>query len=75
MKYADDSKLGVVMKRKEDSHISFLRGRKELDLANQQMKWCDMGSKVTFKEVRLSIWQFGLEKQNLRGLDCYLSGR
>lgn len=35
MKYADDSKLGVVMKRNEDSHIPFLRGRKKLGLANQ----------------------------------------
>lgn len=35
MKYADDSKLGAVMKRKKDAHIPFLRGRKELDLANQ----------------------------------------
>lgn len=35
MKYADGSKLGVVMKRKEDSHIPFFRGRKELDFANQ----------------------------------------
>lgn len=33
MKYSDDSKLGVVMKRKEDSHIPSLR--KELDFANQ----------------------------------------
>lgn len=36
MKYTDDSKLGVVMKRKEDSHNPFLKGRKELDLANQR---------------------------------------
>lgn len=48
MEYADDSKLGVVMKRKEDSHIPFLRERKELDLAKTQMKWFDMGNKVTF---------------------------